>query len=330
MCIPTVNIISHFSHALGTAVEVVGVATGVAAVFFLFLIVAVPSAVTLALLRRAQRKKETSLEMWEEKLEKVEEGSTARSREQNDAEVAPGYDREECNEKDPLYDSVDIIKQSCRSKVKVVQFGGGYCDIVDASDVESQEEAGPHSSSTEKKGQQVSPPTSTPNAVYAQVDKSKKKKKRKLQSGDDTTTQSAYTEDLHYESSDVFGQYAVGADVRMDGTSTVNCPESEPCDPKVVYAVVDKSKKRNRGETNAAPSQIDAQEEGNEAQEGSSNERETSEVVAQQTDNEQYGDQQYLNSDDSAAHTQDKVEFNTAQDMELRVTASSCSNEASN
>ena len=92
------------------------------------------------------------------------------------------------------------------------------------------------------------------NAVYAVVDKSKKKKKGKTEGDQSTTaTQDLYTEEQHYESSTVIGMDWVGNKVKSNGDAgdfekgslsddpKVTGPQSEPCDPNAVYAVVDKS-----------------------------------------------------------------------------------------
>ena len=84
-----------------------------------------------------------------------------------------------------------------------------------------------------------------------------------------STTQSVDTEDQHYECSEVFGQDWFGnevgekseagnhSDVNSKGSPYNNTkgtgPQSETCNPNVVYAEVDKSKKRSRGEKNTAP-----------------------------------------------------------------------------
>ena len=95
-----------------------------------------------------------------------------------------------------------------------------------------------------------------PNAVYAVVDKSMKKKTCKTEGDQSTTaTQDPYTEEQHYESSTVTGMDWMenkansnrdAGDTKKGGPSgdlKVTGPQSEPCDPNAVYAVVDKSKK---------------------------------------------------------------------------------------
>ena len=108
-------------------------------------------------------------------------------------------------------------------------------------------------------------PKCPPNAVYAVVDKSKKKKQEKTQGGASaTTTQGANTEEQHYECSSGFGQdwlvdvnlevsHGDGGQGRLSNDAWETGPLSEPCNPSAVYAVVDKSKKGNKGKKNSDP-----------------------------------------------------------------------------
>ena len=117
-------------------------------------------------------------------------------------------------------------------------------------------------------GQQNDQPKGTPDAVYAVVDMSKKEKHKKTQGGASaTTTQGVATEEQHYECSNVMGQDWLGnvdqklevnlGDVGQgsfsnDAWETV--PQSEPCNPSAVYAVVDKSKKKKQEKTQGGAS----------------------------------------------------------------------------
>ena len=106
-------------------------------------------------------------------------------------------------------------------------------------------------------------PKGTADAVYAVVDVSKKKKHKKTQDGASaTTTQGADTEEQHYECSSGFGQDWFGNALRVRGDvgrrSPSNDakqagPQSEPHNSGAVYAVVDKSKKGNKGKKNSDP-----------------------------------------------------------------------------
>ena len=126
-----------------------------------------------------------------------------------------------------------------------------------------------HSNDANGTGPQSEP--CNPNVVYTVVDKSKKKRKEKTQGGASaTTTQGAYTEEQHYEWSSAFGQDWLGnvvggkpegnhVDVEQGSTSNDakgTDPQSEPCNPNAMYAVVNKSKKTNKGKTKA-PTQVD-------------------------------------------------------------------------
>ena len=130
-------------------------------------------------------------------------------------------------------------------------------DVKAAENIPSKDEVG---SRREEKGQQNDQAKGTPNVVYTVVDKSKKRRKEKTQGGASaTTTQGVCTEEQHYECSSAFGQDWLGnvvggkpegnhGDVEQGSPSNDakgTGPQSEPCNPKAVYAVVDKSKKRN-------------------------------------------------------------------------------------
>ena len=237
----------------------------------------------LVLLRRAKRKRIVlekkgklieRIEFVEKKEENLEElaakggKSTAGSnREQRiDDEVALHYERVQ-HEEELHYDSVDVPRQGCVSRVD----GGGirseadHYEVIDAADVLLKDGVG---HGMKEKGQQDDQRKGTPiNAVYAVVDKSKKMKQKKIQGGASaTTTQGIYTEEQHYECSSVFGQDWLGnwvgekpegnySDVGQGDPSNEakeTGPQSEPCNPNAVYAVVDKRKNRNT-ERNDAP-----------------------------------------------------------------------------
>ena len=133
-----------------------------------------------------------------------------------------------------------------------IRYNGDY-DEIDAAEILSRvwDRHG-----TVDEGLHFDQPTDTrPDAVYAVVDKSRKTKKGKTE-GDQSTsaTQDPYTEEQHYESSTVIGMDWMGNEVKTEGDASgvemgspsndakVTGPQSEPCEPNAVYAVVDKSK----------------------------------------------------------------------------------------
>ena len=136
-----------------------------------------------------------------------------------------------------------------------IRYNGDY-DEIDAAEILSRNW---DRHGTVENDQQDEKPSSTPDAVYAVVDKSKKKKKGKTEGDQSTTaTQDPYTEEQHYESSTVLGMDWLGTEVKPEGDVSgveegnpldnlkVTGPQSEPCDPNAVYAVVDKSRKMKK------------------------------------------------------------------------------------
>ena len=108
-------------------------------------------------------------------------------------------------------------------------------------------------------------PKGDPNAVYVVVDKSKKKKQEKTQGGAiATTTQGADTEEQHYECSSGLGQDWLGnvnlernhSDVgqgSLSNDANETGPQTRPHNSGAVCAVVDKSKRGNKGKKNSDP-----------------------------------------------------------------------------
>ena len=126
-----------------------------------------------------------------------------------DDEVALHYERVQ-HEEELHYDSVDVPRQGCVSRVDGggIRSGGDHYYGIDAAENFQMDGVG---HGTKKKDQQDDQPKGTPDAVYAAVDKGKKKKQGKTQGGASaTTTQGIYTEEQHYECSSVFGQDWVG------------------------------------------------------------------------------------------------------------------------
>ena len=190
---------------------------------------------------------------------------------QTDNAVPPHYDSVEQCVEEVHYERPDALVQTRHGKTMAVQYIGGDYETIDDTDIPPNSAARVHLNHTEKKRQPADQPTGTANAVYAVVDKSKKTKKVKAE--DDpgpSTTQGDGTEDQHYECSEVFGQDWFGnevgekseagnhRDVNRKGSLYNNTkgtgPQSETSNPNAVYAEVDKSKKRSRGEKNSAPS----------------------------------------------------------------------------
>ena len=286
---------------------------------------------------------------------------------ERDGVLAPHYDRLPPHENvadddraevpEPYYDRLGLYEEvphserddvPGKSRSGWVKFEGGNCNFVEAVEVPSQDEVGPHYNA-KAEGQQVDRPQSTPIAVftgedkskmtgktsrdlsaattqgihkekqhnersdvfrhepcdssrvYAEVDKSKKQKNGKTEGGPGATTiQGIYPEEQHYECSDVVGQDWFGnvVEEKYEGNhgddgkgspSSLPSQPSEPCTPNVVYAVVDKSKKRKKEKMNGAPSLTAAHVEEGGAQKQNSSGREACEGNTQQNDNEQSG-----------------------------------------
>ena len=157
------------------------------------------------------------------------------------------------------HESTDVLRKRSLNSVdgSRVRYNGDY-DEIDAVEILPKNNYWDRHSTVEN-DQQDEKPSSTPDSVYAVVDKSKKKKKGKTEGDQSTTaTQDLYTEEQHYESSTVIGIDWVGNKVNpnegpgdtkkgsLSGDPKVTGPQSELCDPNAVYAVVDKSKKTKK------------------------------------------------------------------------------------
>ena len=249
------------------------VLVSVVVAFLLLTLLIAGITIGLVLLRRAKRKRivlekkgklveriefvEKREEHLEELAAKGGESTAGSNREQRiDDEVALHYERVQ-HEEELHYDSVDVPRQGCVSRVDGggIRSGGDHIEVIDAADILLKDGVG---HGTKENAQQDDQPKGIPDAVYAAVDKSKKMKQGKTQGGASaTTTQGIYTEEQHYECSSVFGQDWLGnwvgektegnysvigqGDPSNDGKETG--PQSEPCNPKAVYEVVDKRKK---------------------------------------------------------------------------------------
>ena len=213
------------------------------------------------------------------------ESTSGNDGEQQIVEAAFHYEQ---NAEDMHYESADVAGQHCgrekdngiwsdgdhydyaltgqrcgREKDNGMWSNGGHYDYAEGDVLKE----GGAEHRKKKSTVQEHQPRGTPDAVYAVVDKSKKKKHKgeKTQGGASaTTTQGADTEEQHYECSSGFGQDRIGnvslesnhgdggqESLSNDAKQTV--PQPEPHNPGAVYAVVDKSKKGNKGKKNSDP-----------------------------------------------------------------------------
>ena len=162
---------------------------------------------------------------------------------------------------DMHYESADVMGQRCGKETdNGVWSNGGHYDYAEG-DVLKEGAGHRKKTSTVQEYQ----PKGTPNAVYAVVDMSKKKKQEKTQGGASaTTTQGTDTEEQHYECSSGLGQDWLGnvnlernhSDVgqgTLSNDANETGPQTGPHSSGAVYAVVDKSKKGNKGKKNSDP-----------------------------------------------------------------------------
>ena len=268
------TLIFHFIPCTGGAVDVTGVVAGAVAAFVFLLVLLVTSAVVAVVFRRSKQKKGITPVEGTGESEMVAISlttTTTTSRQQENFEA-------NCGREDLHYESADALGQSPPTTTIAVRSVGDYYDIIDAP---SQEAAGAQCNDTREEGQLDDQAKDAPNVVYAVVDKSKKKREEKTQGGASaTTTQGVCTEAQHYEWSSVLGQDWFGNEVEGkpednhgdvgQGSPSVDAKgtgrQCEPCNPNAVYAVVDKSKKRNRANGNDSPSQTSPHAQEDEAQ----------------------------------------------------------------
>ena len=237
----------------------------VASVAFLLLALLIAgSIIGLALLRRVKQREKSK----DKKGKRVESIECTEKREELPGEESVACDDSEQwadkaalhyeqHVEDLHYESTDVLGQGCRGRVEGSGIRSEGDDVTDAAAVLMEDGVG---HGMMEKGQQNDQPKDTPDAVYAVVDKSKKKKQGKTQGGASTaTTQGIYTEDY----SSAFGLDWVGNvagkkpeeshDEVRQGIPSNDDQETglqyEPCSPIAVYAVVEKSKKRNKGNT---------------------------------------------------------------------------------
>ena len=268
MLLPVYFLISYILYTTGGALP--AVLAGAVVAFLLLTLLIAGIIVGAVLLGRAnkrgkrieKRRKSVELIECEEKRKEIAEVSLAgKSSTGNDSERQTNnnleHQRIQPND-EPGYESVDVALQGRISQVDGkgrMSKGENYFLVEAAKSGHSNEEVG---GGVRKMGQHSERPRGNPSAVYAVVDKSKKKKQDMTQGGAcAATTQGADTEEQHYEWSSGFGQDWFGnvlevshGEVGQGSPSDdawETCPQSEPCHPSAVYAVVDKSKKGNRG-----------------------------------------------------------------------------------
>ena len=236
-----------------------------ASVAFLLLTLLIAGIIAGLVLLRRMKRKGKSLEKKQKLVERIE---CTEKREELPGNESTSGNNSKQHVEDPHYDSIDVLGQGCRGRVEGsgIRSEEGHYDVIDAANVLSKPGVG---HGMKENAQQDDQPNGTPNAVYAVVDKSKKMKQGKTQGGASaTTTQGIYTEEQHYECSSVFGQDWLGnwvgekprgnhGDVEKGGPSNEAKkpgPQSEPCNPIAVYAVVDRRKKKNEGNKNGVTS----------------------------------------------------------------------------
>ena len=263
-------LVSYILYTTGGALP--AVVAGAVVAFLLLTLLIAGIIVGAVLLGRAnkrgkrieKRRKSVELIECEKKSKEIVEVSLAeKSWNDNDSERQMNdnleYQRIQTNDQ-PVYESVDVAQQGSISQVDGKgscrrSKGENYFVVEAANSGHSKEEVG---GGVRKMGQQSERPRGNTSAVYAVVDKSKKKKQDKTQGGASaTTTQGADTEEQHYEWSSCYGQDWFGNVLEVShgevGQGSLSddawetCPQSEPCNPSAVYAVVDKSKKGSRG-----------------------------------------------------------------------------------
>ena len=226
----------HFICVDG-AVTMAGVAGGVAAAFFLLLILLFTSIVIGLVLRRAQKGKRNHPGKREGVSERV--GNAPRTR------ASEWYEEVELDERagDPQYEKPNSLGQGCGGgKVSEVRFVGDYSEVIDDADVPSKDVDDQYCNDQRENDQKNNQPMGTPNAVYAVINKDKKEKGR---TDDGAPKQGVHTEEQHYECSNTPGQ---------DWLGNVAFPMQEPSTPQVVYAEVDKSKKKTKVKKDTSPS----------------------------------------------------------------------------
>ena len=274
MLLPVYFLISYILYTTGGALPAV-VAGAVVAFLLLTLLIAgiIVGAVLLGRAnkrgKRIERKRKSVelIECVDKREEIVEVSLTGMSSTGNDSErqindnLVYHYERIQPND-EPGYESVDVAQQRRISQMhgKVSgSKGENYIAVEAAKGIHSREEVG---GGVRKMGQQSERPRGNPSAVYAVVDKSKKKKHKKTQGGASaTTTQGADTEEQHYEWSSGFGQdwfgnvlevsHGDGGQESLSNDANETGPQTEPHNSGAVYAVVDKSKKGNKGKKNS-------------------------------------------------------------------------------
>ena len=259
----------------GGALNLPAVLAGAVVAFLLLTLLIAGVIVGAVLLRRAKRKGKNNKKSYIVKMECEEQQEVSLVNEStagNDSEwrVAQAAFHYEQHAEDLHYENIDIGGQGCRGSEEGngIRSEEGHYDVVVAADNVPLNGRAGHGSSKEVQVQQDDQSTrDTPDAVYAVVDMSKKKKQEKTQGGASaTTTQGADTEEQHYEWSSGFGQDWLGNVVEPElnhggieqaspsNEANETVPQSEPCNPSALYAVVDKSKKKKQEKTQGGAS----------------------------------------------------------------------------
>ena len=305
------------SNIATAGITVYVIAAGAAAAFLLLLTLLTTGIVIMGVVVRRARKRKAKFTYIKEEgpAEQVEFPVLLKYREQqNGVEFALHHEGIAQTVGDLHYERTDVPGLGM-GQLTGVQFMGDYYDIFDGKCVPAKDEVG---FDEKKYSQPISEPTDNQNVVhvYAVADKSKKRKMEQTPGGPSaTTTRELYKEESNNECSNVHGKdwYENVVEETPDGShdsvavmgTTHNdamddSPKPEPCNPNVVYAVVDKSRKRNKGKTVAVPNptaaDIDSEEDAALQQHGSGEEG-----ITQQNDNEQTNGGSYPKAVDSSA-----------------------------
>ena len=229
--------------------EIAGVVVGLVVVSLLIMIVLATSVAFIV--RRVQRRKRKV----SHKVEEETKAPTNTSREEGEeTDVVLHCEVMETELNCESGDVTQSLREGSLGEAAVMNSTGDYYNIFEDQSALAQLEFGSVNSP------QTGKPTGIPNVVYAVIDKSKKKKPVMTEIGKRTTNEH-YSEDQCYAHWSPVGEGMKhpqsGCDVGQGSPANEAIdPQSEPRNPGAVYAVVDKSKKRNRGKA-TVPVQVD-------------------------------------------------------------------------
>ncbi len=229
--------------------EIAGVVVGLVVGSLLIMIVLTTSVAFFV--RRVQRRKRKV----SHKVEEEAKAPTNTSREEGEeTDVVLHCEVMETELNCESGDVTQSLREGSLGEAAVMNSTGDYYNIFEDQSALAQLEFGSVNSP------QTGKPTGIPNVVYAVIDKSKKKKPVMTEIGKRTTNEH-YSEDQCYAHWSPVGEGMKhpqsGGDVGQGSPSNeAIVPQSEPRNPGAVYAVVDKSKKRNRGKA-TVPVQVD-------------------------------------------------------------------------